>query len=265
MTQVVSWVHLANDGESVFIPAGSEIRFGVGTTWSPVQTVSTAGTYVCDVGLFGNVDPAPGQTKTIELKVLSQDFTTRAQVEEAVTMLSQAIEAVNVFAVANAAKLGTTSTQVTNLTQALSALEQTVTFLQAGSLQIQDSTVSSSTVWSSSKSVTYIAAQILDAVSALETKLVAGAPGALDTLNELAVALTNADNVAAALVNVVATKVSYTEVQNLTTAQKAMGRANLGAVSMDEVQLAIGAVTGDLGTMNLAAIISGIITPLPAV
>lgn len=265
MTQVVSWVHLANDGESVFIPAGSVIRYGTGTQWSPSQTVTVDGTYVCGQALFGGVDPAPNLVKTIELQVLSQDYTTRAQVEEAVTLLSQAIEAVNQFAVANATTLTATGTQVTRLTQSLTALEQTVAFLQSGSLQIQDDTVSSSTVWSSSKSVGYIAAQILDSVSALETKLVNGAPGALDTLGELAVAMGDANNAAAALVNVIATKVSFTEAQNLTEAQKAVGRTNLGAVSMSEVQLAIDAVTGDLGTMNLAAIISGIITPLPAV
>jgi len=107
-----------------------------------------------------------------------------------------------------------TTTNKTNLVAALNEINSAI-----GAL-IDDASSSSSTSWSSVK----IQAQINAAVSAL----VDGAPGALDTLNEIAAALNDNPSVIQNIINAQAKRVAVDQVQSFTTAEKLQGCSNLG-------------------------------------
>lgn len=110
----------------------------------------------------------------------------------------------------NAADLsGLTTTTKTNLVAAINEVKST-----AGA-QIDDSTTSSSKVWSSTKTNT--------AISSAVSALVDAAPGTLDTLNELAAALGDDANFAATITATVATKADASSVVTLTGAQTVAG------------------------------------------
>lgn len=105
-----------------------------------------------------------------------------------------------------------TSTDKSSLVAALNELKAIVSGMGAG-VAINDSATSGSSVWSSSKTQTQITAAI--------TALINGAPGAQDTLAELAAqitALAAADN----------SLLSFGASQTLTTPQKLQGCTNLG-------------------------------------
>lgn len=87
---------------------------------------------------------------------------------------------------------------------------------------IDDEATATDTVWSS----TNTAAEIQAAVDAL----VGSAPGALDTIQELAAALGSADAITT-LTAAVGNRVRYDAVQSLTSPQQAQARTNIGAAS----------------------------------
>lgn len=117
-----------------------------------------------------------------------------------------------------------TTTEKTNLVGALNELDAAIDALEAGSGAINDSATGTETTWSSSKISTSIDAAI--------TALVDGAPGALDTLAELATELADQDSVAAALTTAVANRVRFDAAQTLDSTQKAQGNTNLGSLSL---------------------------------
>lgn len=105
-----------------------------------------------------------------------------------------------------------TSTDKTSLVASLNELKAIVSGLGAG-VAINDATTSGSSVWSSTKTQTQINAAI--------TALISGAPGAQDTLAELAAQIT-------ALAATDQTLLTFGSAQTLTTPQQLQGCTNLG-------------------------------------
>lgn len=117
-----------------------------------------------------------------------------------------------------------TTTEKGNLVGALNELKAEIEALEAGSGAIDDGTTGLSTTWSSTK----IDQSITDAITAL----VNGAPGALDTLSELATALEDESDAVAALTSALANRLRFDAAQTLDSTQKAQGNANLGSLSL---------------------------------
>lgn len=98
----------------------------------------------------------------------------------------------------------------------------------SGGVVVNDVATNSSDAWSSQK--------ITDFVSAQFTALVDGAPGALDTLNEIATALQGNDGDISSIMTSLANRVrTDTAAQGLTGTQKTNARTNIDAVSTTAV------------------------------
>lgn len=138
-----------------------------------------------------------------------------------------------------------TTTKKASLVVALNELKAGLTTLE-GELgaQINDSATAADTTWSSQK----ITAQI----SAAVTGLVNGAPETLDTLKELADALTTNADAIAALQSIAQGHVKYDGVQTLTAEQKTQARTNIDAASTSDVT-AVSAKVGDLTSLDTTA------------
>lgn len=106
-----------------------------------------------------------------------------------------------------------TSTDKTSLVAALNELKAIVSGLSGGGAAIDDGAASGSTVWSSSRTQTAITSAI--------TALINGAPGAQDTLSELAAQIT-------ALASADASLLSFGGAQSLTAPQQLQACTNLG-------------------------------------
>ena len=106
-----------------------------------------------------------------------------------------------------------TSTDKTSLVAALNELKAIVTGLSGGGAAIDDGAASGSTVWSSSRTQTAITSAI--------AALLDGAPGAQDTLAELAAQIT-------ALASADASLLSFGGAQSLTAPQQLQACTNLG-------------------------------------
>ena len=128
---------------------------------------------------------------------------------------------------------------------------------------IDDAATGTDKVWSASKTASAIstaqtAAQ--DFATNAINNLIGGASGAADTLKELETLLSNEDSAIAALTTSVGNKVSFAIDQSatITTEQKAIARANIGAISSDEATTIpnnrIAAVVGDPTTLSVSAI-----------
>lgn len=117
---------------------------------------------------------------------------------------------------------GLATTEKTNLVGALNELKTLVDGASGGA--ISDAETDTDTTWSSSKINTSINAAI--------SALVAGAPGTLDTLNELAIELADQDSVAAALTTAVGNRVRFDAAQTLDSTQKAQANTNMGSLSL---------------------------------
>ncbi|GJF04976.1 hypothetical protein [Pseudonocardia sp. D17] len=103
---------------------------------------------------------------------------------------------------------------------------------------INDAAPSTTSVYSSTKTD----AQISAAVAAI----IDTAPGALDTLNELAAALGDDPNFAATINAALGNRVRVDAAQSFTAPQQAQGRANIGAAS----DAALTALTANVGDTN---------------
>lgn len=97
----------------------------------------------------------------------------------------------------------------------------------AAGAQINDATTGTGTVWSSSKVSTEIASTL--------SALTSGAPGALDTLDELAAALGDDANFAATVTSALSNRVRVDAAQSLSAPQQAQARSNIGAVSSADI------------------------------
>lgn len=111
-----------------------------------------------------------------------------------------------------------TTTDKTNLVAAINEVK--AASLNAGA-QINDTTPSLGTVYSSSKTDASISAAV--------SSLVAASPAALDTLAELAASLGNDANFAATTATALGNRVRFDASQTLTGPQQVQARANIGA------------------------------------
>lgn len=109
-----------------------------------------------------------------------------------------------------------TTTDKTNLVAALNEIKAGLDAVPV----INDGATSASSLWSSNR----IAVQITAAIDAL----VNGAPGTLDTLNELAAALNDNPDVITDMLAQQAKRVAVNAAQTFTTAEKLQGCNNLG-------------------------------------
>lgn len=141
--------------------------------------------------------------------------------------------------------LNLTTAEKTNLVGAINELNAEIDSVAAGSVGIDDAATSSATTWSSQKISTQSAADISAAIDAL----VNGAPGALDTLVELANELTAQDTALDGLLVAVGNRLRFDAPQTLTAPQKVQGNANLGSASLVDT----GNLDADLAALYVTA------------
>lgn len=108
----------------------------------------------------------------------------------------------------------------TDVEAALQEVKTVADAAAGGGVAINDAATNTTQTWSSQKSTDYIAAQI--------TAVINGAPGALNTLDELAAALGDDANFAATVTTALANRLRFDAAQTLTSPQKAQALANLG-------------------------------------
>lgn len=104
----------------------------------------------------------------------------------------------------------------------------------AGTVAINDTTASTTSVYSSTKTNT--------AISAAVAALVASSPATLDTLDELAAALGDDPSFATTMTTALGNRVRYDAAQTLTGPQKTQALANIGAATEAQGTLAANAV-----------------------
>lgn len=121
------------------------------------------------------------------------------------------------------------TTTKTSLVAAINELKTALDNAVTGGVTINDAAGDGATTvtWSADK----IHDTIEAAKAAVKNELVDGAGAALDTLNELAVALGNDPSFAATIAGEIANRVRYDAAQVLTEPQQAQARANIGAQS----------------------------------
>ncbi len=122
-----------------------------------------------------------------------------------------------------------TTSEKSNLVGALNEVRTLALSLEGGGAAIDDEATTDATTWSSEK----IAGEISVAIDAL----INGAPGALDTLKELADALTDQDDAVSGLVTAVGNRVRFDAAQSLSGGEQAQACANIG-VGNPETDLA---------------------------
>lgn len=146
-----------------------------------------------------------------------------------------------------------TTQQKASLVLALNELKAGLTAVE-GKLgaQIDDSSSGTDKTWSASK----INSAITEAVNAL----INGAPDTLDTIKEVADAITANKDAIAAIQAVAAGHVKYDGAQDLTSEQKTQARTNIdaaGKADVDAVKTTIGTMT-NLATTDKASIVGAI-------
>ncbi len=135
-----------------------------------------------------------------------------------------------------------TTAEKATLVGAINELQAEINGIDVASL-IDDTTTDTATTWSSSK--------IFSAIQKAVADLVGGAPEALNTLQELAQALQNNPDILTTINTALGKTVRVDIEQTFSAAEKAQGRANIGAASdADLNQLA--ANVGDIATVALA-------------
>lgn len=121
-----------------------------------------------------------------------------------------------------------TTTAKSNLVAALNEVKAIADAASSsGGAQIDDAATSLTTVWSSSK----VSSEVTSAISALTS----GAPGALNTLDELAAALGDDANFASTITTALSNRVRVDVAQGLTLPQQAQARTNIGAVAAADI------------------------------
>lgn len=111
----------------------------------------------------------------------------------------------------------------TNVEAALAEVMDVAQSAAGGGVVINDAATNTTNAWSSQK--------ISDHVSTAVSALIDGAPGALDTLNELAAAINDDAAFSASVTTALANRLRFDAPQTLTGPQQAQGKTNLGVVS----------------------------------
>lgn len=156
--------------------------------------------------------------------------------------------------IANIGDLGTLTTQQkASLVLALNELKASLTAVE-GQLgaQIDDSSTGTDKTWSASK--------INSAITTAVNALINGAPETLDTIKEVADAITANKDAIAAIQAVAAGHVKYDGAQSLTSEQKTQARTNIdaaGTADVDAVKTTIGTLT-NLSTTDKTSLVGAI-------
>lgn len=119
---------------------------------------------------------------------------------------------------------GLTTTAKSNLVAAINEVKTIADAAAGGGVSINDAATNTTQAWSSQKINDYVAAAV--------AALVNSAPGALDTLGELATELGNQSSAAAALTTAVGNRVRFDAAQSLTAPQMVQANANMGSLSL---------------------------------
>jgi hypothetical protein len=138
----------------------------------------------------------------------------QAQLSALITSIATDIKSL----IANQGSLANLQTSAkSNLVAALNELKTSL----SSSALINDATISST-------SLTYSIDKINSQISAAVSALVSGAPTALDTLNELAIAIESDQSGIAGLVTAVGNRIRYDASQSLTSPQQVQACLNIG-------------------------------------
>ena len=173
------------------------------------------------------------------------DFTTEAQIDSLVTNIATAVKANTTLAntktddtaidahIADAVAAHVASAisfadaagdyTATDVEAALAEVRVVADAAAGGGIAINDGVVNGTDAWSSTK----IDSEISAAVSAL----IDAAPGALDSLNELAAAIGDDANFATTVTTALSLRLRFDAAQGLTAPQKAQALTNLGIVA----------------------------------
>lgn len=149
--------------------------------------------------------------------------TMQTRLTDLVTRVATEFKAIRTLINGNAANLsGLTTTNKTSLVAALNELKSAL------GASINDAAPSTTTTYSSDK--------IVGLINSAVSSLVASAPGALDTLDELAAALGDDANFAATVSTALGNRVrTDTALQGLDVTQQSNARANIGAYGSAEI------------------------------
>ena len=150
-----------------------------------------------------------------------------------------------------------TTTQKTNLVLALNELKSDLATIQS---QMASATNINDTGDPTSTTETYSISKILDSINAsivaVKADILGAAPAALDTLQELAEALSSNPSFATDIATAIGNRVRFDDTQTLTAAQQLQARENIGAASQAEfatLQTDLGDVSTDfLAVYNTA-------------
>ncbi len=138
-----------------------------------------------------------------------------------ITALAQAIAAdIKQLNTNDGSLTALTTTAKNNLVAAINELKTAINSINLAALISDTTTSSTSLTWS----ITQINAAINSAVSAL----VAGAPTAMDTLNELATAITSDESAIGAITTALGNRVRFDAAQTLTSPQQIQACQNIG-------------------------------------
>ena len=141
--------------------------------------------------------------------------------------------------------------QTTTKTNLVAALNELKASIAGAGASINDAATNTSSVWSSQK--------VSDAITAAVDALVTGAPGALDTLDELAQALGDDANFAATTATALGNRVrTDTAVQGLNGTQQSNARTNIGAASATDLST-LNTNVGDTATNFVTTFEAGLV------
>ncbi|MCA9368317.1 hypothetical protein KC887_08770 [Candidatus Kaiserbacteria bacterium] len=171
------------------------------------------------------------------------DFVTESQIDSLTTTIATAVKANETAAATNASDLNDHETAATGA-HAASAIsfsdpgdDYTATTVEAalaevkviadaaagGGVSINDAGTNSTQAWSSQK--------ISDEITAAVSALIDGAPGALDTLNELAAAINDDATFTTTVTTALGLRVRVDAAQGFTSPQQLQGRQNIGVIT----------------------------------
>lgn len=160
------------------------------------------------------------------------DYTLARQLSLFVFRVGEECRALHDETARNTADIAAVATDVDELSRDLANLE-------AASIRINDGSISQESTYSSSK----IDSEIIAASQAVKDDLLGGAGEAYDTLLELAELIQENQASIDTLKALAAGHVKYDDTQNMTDAQKAQARANIGAASSADSTALAGRVT----------------------
>lgn len=153
--------------------------------------------------------------------------TLQTRLTDLATRIATEVKSLRMLINGNVADLSAlTFTPKTNLVAALNQLKTDLDAVaSAGGATINDASSASTTE-------TYSITKIRDLVATSIADVTAGAPSALDTLDELAAALGDDANFAATVTTALGNRLRFDAAQTLTAPQKVQGNANLGSLSL---------------------------------